>query len=114
MSDTRFTLIGVGLIFVGFIILGVVGPLFFDSTVEAKEFGDCYEYFDDKPPVEISCDAVLQYKIALFALVVGFIAAGIYALIRGVRGNWDQKVRSEDMLGPGHGTNDADSDDTKT
>jgi len=27
-----------------------IGP-----TIEAQEFDDCYEYFDDKPPVPVDC-----------------------------------------------------------
>ena len=109
MSDTRFTLIGVGLIFAGFVVLGIFGNQYFDATVESQEFDDCYEYFEDKPPVQISCDVALQDKTAFFALVIGLIAAGIFSLVKGVRGSWDQKVRPEDMLGPGAGT-DSDSE----
>jgi hypothetical protein len=41
------------------------------------------------------------------------IGAGIIALIKGVRGKWDQDVKPEDMLGPG-GKNPSkpDNDDT--
>lgn len=107
MSDTRFTLIGVGLICAGFIVLGVFGVEFFNSTVESQEFDDCYEYFEDRPPVQISCEVALQDKVLFFALVIGLIAAGIISLIKGVRGDWDQKVRPEDMLGPGASPDDA-------
>ena len=110
MSDTRFTLIGVGLIFAGFIVLGVFGSQFFSATVESMEFSDCYEYFEDKPPVPVPCDVALQDKTAFFALVIGLIAAGIISLIKGVRGDWDQKVRPEDMVGPGNNTEKTDSE----
>ena len=110
MSDTRFTLIGVGLIFVGFIVLGVFGPNFLSATVESQEFSDCYEYFEDKPPVPIPCDVALQDKTAFFALVIGLIVAGILMLIKGVRGDWDQKVRPEDMVGPGNSSNSEKKD----
>ena len=110
MSDTRFTLIGVGLIFAGFIVLGVFGSQFFSATIEAQEFSDCYEYFEDKPPVPVPCDVALQDKTAFFGLVVGLIGAGVFALIKGVRGEWDQKVRPEDMLGPGSSTDSEKKD----
>ena len=113
MSDTRFTLIGVGLIFAGFIVLGVFGNNFFEATVESQEFDDCYEYFEDRPPVQVSCDVALQDKTAFFALVIGLIAAGIFSLIKGVKGNWDQKVRPEDMVGPGAG-NDTSSNENNS
>jgi len=44
MSDMRFTMIGIALIFVGFIILGVFGPDYQAATLESNEFGTCYEY----------------------------------------------------------------------
>jgi hypothetical protein len=103
MSDTRFTLIGVGFIFVGFIVLGVFGSQFFSVTVESQEFTDCYEYFEDSSPVPIPCDVALHYKTAFFGLVIALIGAGVFSLIKGVKGNWDQKVKPEDMLGPGAG-----------
>ncbi len=101
MSDTRFTLIGVGLIFVGFIVLGVFGPDHSGSSIEAEEFGNCFEYFEDKSPVPVSCDVKFLEKTVFFALVIALLGCGIYSLIKGVRGRWDQDVKPEDMLGPG-------------
>ncbi len=109
MSDTRFTLIGIGLIFVGIVVLGIFGSDFVVSVMEAEEFEDCYEYFDDMSPVQVSCEGKIQDKIMFFSLVVGLIAAGIFALIKGVRGRWDQDVKPEDMLGPG-GPSSSNSD----
>ena len=106
MSDTRFTLIGVGLIFAGFVVLGIFGNQYFDATVESQEFDDCYEYFEDKPPVEINCSFQIMDQSLFFALVIGLIGAGIIALVKGVRGDWDNKVRPEDMVGPGNTQNE--------
>ena len=101
MSDTRFTLIGIGLIFVGFIVLGIFGSNFIGPTIEAQEFDDCYEYFGDKPPVPVSCDIQFLNKTIFFALVIAIIGSGIVFLVKGVRGKWDQDVKPGDMLGPG-------------
>jgi len=103
VSDTRFTLIGVGLIFAGFIVLGVFGSGHIGPSIEAKEFGDCFEYFEDKPPVPVNCDVKLLDKTIFFAVVIAILGSGIYFLIKGVKGKWDQDVKSEDMLGPGGG-----------
>ena len=106
MSDTRFTMLGIGLIFVGFIILGVFGTAFFDATIQANEFETCFEYFDDNPPVEVSCDAKLQNKVMFLGLVLGLVGAGIVSLIKGARGKWDQDVKPEDMVGPSNSDTD--------
>ena len=109
VSDTRFTLIGVGLIFVGFLILGVFGSQFIDASVEAEEFTDCFEYFEDRPPVPVDCDLKYQNKSLFFVLVIVLVSGGIFSLIKGVKGKWDQDVKSEDMVGPG-GKNTSNSD----
>ena len=101
MSDTRFTLIGIGLIFSGFIVLGIFGSQFFVLTIEAEEFGECFEYSEDNEPVKVDCGIKLQQKSLFFALIIILIGAGIVALVKGVKGKWDQDVKPEDMLGPG-------------
>lgn len=111
MSDIRFTMIGIGLIFSGFIVLGVFGSQYMASTLEAEQFVDCFEYFEDRPPVPVSCEKKLLDKSLFFGLVVGLIGAGIFALIKGVKGKWDQDVRPEDMVGPG-GENRTKSDNS--
>ncbi len=110
MSDIRFTMIGIVLIFVGFIVLGVFGSPYAVSTLEAEQFGDCFEYFEDKPPVPVSCETKFLEKLLFFGLVISLIGAGIFALIKGVRGKWDQDVKPGDMVGPG-GENTSKSDD---
>lgn len=100
MADIRFTLIGVVLIFVGFMVLGVFGDEYRAATVESDEFGSCYYYSDNAEPVKVSCDAKIGEQMAFFGLVVAFIGAGVVALIKGIRGDWDSRVRPEEMLGP--------------
>ena len=105
MSDMRFTIIGIALIFVGFLILGGFGQNYQAATLESDEFGTCYEYSDSSPPVEINCSFKIFDQAIFFGLVIGFIAAGVIFLIKGVRGNWDSKVKPEDMVGPGNNQN---------
>jgi len=109
MSDMRFILIGIALTFVGFIILGVFGHDYQAATLESNEFGTCYDYSDDNAPVEINCSFKILDQSVFFALVIGFIGAGIIALVKGVKGDWDNKVKPEDIVGPGKKDND-DSD----
>jgi hypothetical protein len=77
VSDTRFIILGIGLIFAGFIIVAVLGSQYFGPTIEAAQFEDCYEYFDDKPPVPVDCENMLQGKILMIGFVIGLIIAGI-------------------------------------
>ncbi|MGQ0791012.1 MAG: hypothetical protein ACT4NJ_02165 [Nitrosopumilaceae archaeon] len=114
MSDTRFTLLGIGLIFAGFIILGTFGAPYFDATIQVEEFGDCFEYFDDRPPVPVKCETKLQDKMMFSGLVIGLVGAGVASLIKGVKGRWDQDVKPEDMLGPRHPSSDEPSNHTNS
>ena len=112
-------MIGVVVVTVGFIILGVFGSNFTQITVETSEFSTCYEYSDDKTPIEIKCDEAMQDKTLMFLGVIAIIGIGIFSLVKGVRGTWDQDVKPEDMVGPSNsfdtrdGPNDSDQNDTK-
>ena len=109
----RFTIIGIALIFVGFIILIVFGHNYQAATLESNEFGTCYEYSNDKEPVEIDCSLKILDQALFFALIIGFIGAGIIALVKGAKGNWDNKVKPEDMVGPGRRENESSEDSDK-
>lgn len=100
MSDIRFVLIGVAVIFVGFLILGIFGENYQASNIETNEFGNCFEYFEDKEPIPVDCSAKSSEQTLFFGIVIALIVAGIIALIKGVRGDWDSKVKPEDMVGP--------------
>ena len=106
MSDMRFILIGVGLTFVGFLVLGVLGGQYQAATFEENEFGTCYEYFEDKPPQQINCSFKVMDQTVFFALVIGLLGAGVIALVKGARGDWDSKVKPEDIVGPGNSRNE--------
>ena len=102
MSDMRFIIIGIGLIFGGFLILGGFGQDYQAATLESNEFGTCYEYSEDSPPREINCSFKIFDQTVFFGLVSGFIISGIIALVKGVRGDWDSKIKPEDIVGPGN------------
>ena len=75
MSDIRFILAGITLVFVGFLVLGVFGSQFHAATVESEEFGECYDYSNDAPPIKIDCESKFLDKTLFFALVLGLIAS---------------------------------------
>tara|TARA_B100001167_G_C16696437_1_gene269527 strand:+ start:381 stop:731 length:351 start_codon:yes stop_codon:yes gene_type:complete len=115
VSDIRFIIIGAGLIFAGIIVLSVFGSEFVEITLQA-EFGECYDYHDNAPPTEIDCEIAFQNKLVFFALVTLLIICGSLAMIKGIRGTWDQDVKPEDMVGPGSSfdTRDEPKDSDKT
>ena len=101
MSDTRFTILGVVLIFSGFLVLGILGSDHQASSIEAEEFGDCYIYSENSVPIKTDCSVKVSDQIAFFGVVIALIAAGVIVLVKGVRGKWDNEVKPEDMVGPG-------------
>lgn len=100
MSDMRYIIISIVLIFSGFLVLGVFGHDFQIANIEAKEFGKCYEYYEDKEPVAINCSSKIFDQILFFIVVITLIVCGIVSLIKGIKGKWDNDVKSEDMVGP--------------
>ena len=99
MSDIRFIIIGIVLMFSGIIVMSVFGSQFSELTIQS-EFDKCFEYYEDEPPREIDCDAGFQDKIFAFTPAAILIALGIFSIIKGIRGTWDQDVKPEDMVGP--------------
>ena len=115
MSDIRFIIVGVGLIFAGIIVLSVFGSEFDEITLQA-EFVDCYEYHEDAPPTRINCEIAFYDKMIFFSFVVMLIVCGMVAMLKGIRGTWDQDVKPEDTVGPGSSfdTRDEPKDSDKT
>ena len=118
MSDTRFIILGIGLIFAGIIVLSVFGAQFNEITIQ-DEFRECYEYHDNAPPTKIDCDIAFQSKLIIFGVVILLIIFGIASLVKGIKGKWDQHVKPEDMVGPNSSfdthddPDDSDHDDAK-
>lgn len=111
MSDTRFTILGVALIFAGFLVLGILGGEHQASSIEAEEFGNCHIYSEDSAPVRTDCEAKVSDQVIFFGVVIALIVAGVAVLVKGVRGRWDNEVKPEDMVGPGGGSSERDSKD---
>ena len=94
-------MIGVAILSVGFIIMAVFGAQYQDITVQTKEFSECYDYTDENFEVKIDCEEQLQSRNLMFAVIIGVLIAGGLALLKGIRGTWDNDVKPEEMLGPG-------------
>jgi hypothetical protein len=100
MSDIRFIIIGIVLIFSGFIILGIFGEIYQASNIETSEFQNCFQYSNNKEPIPIDCSDKIIGQTIFFGIIIILIAAGIISLVKGVRGDWDNKVKPEDKVGP--------------
>ena len=92
-------MLGIILVFVGFLVLGILGKPFLEFTVQANEFGNCIDY-TESGAVSTDCSVIMQDKLIFFAVVVALIGSGILSLIKGYRGRWDQDVKSDEMVGP--------------
>ena len=100
MSDMRYIIASVLLVFLGFLILGLFGHEYQAANIESSEFGDCFEYSDNKEPAEINCSNKLLDQILFFGLVFTSIGGGLVCLLKGIKGKWDNEVKPEDMVGP--------------
>lgn len=111
MSDMRFIIVSVLLIFAGFVILGGFGHNFQSANIESKEFGECYEYHTDREPVRVNCENKILDQSLFFIFIIALIAGGIVFLFKGIRGKWDNEVKPEDMVGPGGDKKQGKDDD---
>jgi len=100
MSDIRFIMIGASVVFSGFVVLGIFGENFQSINIEKAEFGICFEYSENKDPNQIDCESKMFEQNLFFVIVISILVAGVLLLIKGSRGNWDNKVKPEDMVGP--------------
>ena len=110
VSDTRFIILGIGLVFSGIIFLSVFGSQSKEIALQ-EGFSKCFEYHDDSPPTEIDCDAASENKMIIFAITALLITCGIVSLVKGTKGRWDQDVKPEDMVGPGNSFDTSDKPD---
>lgn len=102
MSDIRLIMIGSIIVFAGLIVAGMAGAQYSQVAIQAEQFDDCYDY-STGTAVHINC--VKAEHDALLNLGLSFVlfGGGGYAIFRGMRGRWDQNVKSDEMLGPKNG-----------
>ena len=110
VSDTRFIILGIGLIFSGIIFLSVFGGQSTEISLQ-EGFTKCFEYHNDSPPTEIDCDTASENKMIMFAITALLIVCGIISLVKGMKGTWDQNVKPEDIVGPGSSFDTRDEPD---
>ena len=105
MSDTRFVIVGIVLLFAGFAIFGALAGEYRTTSIEMTQFENCFEYSNEKEPSPISCSYKLFDQLVFFITVGILIILGMILLIKGIKGRWDNNVKPEDMVGPGSNQN---------
>ncbi len=102
MSDIRLIMLGSVVMVVGFFVGGMGGYQYLQFSIQESNFGDCYDY-SSGTAVHVDCSKKEYDALLYIALASGLIAAGAIILFKGIRGRWDQNVKSDEMVGPKSG-----------
>ena len=101
MSDIRLILVGSLIIFAGFYIVGMAGSQYNQISIQKNQFDDCYDY-SSGTAIHVNCAQQEQDALLYLALALGIIGGGAYLIFKGIKGKWDQNVKSDEMVGPKH------------
>ncbi|MDE1867190.1 MAG: hypothetical protein KGI08_05715 [Thaumarchaeota archaeon] len=101
MSDIRLIMVGSVIIFGGFYIAGMAGSQYSQISIQTSQFDECYDYSSGNA-VHVSCVQKEHDALLYLSLALGLIGMGAYIIFRGIKGRWDQNVKSGEMLGPKH------------
>jgi hypothetical protein len=63
-------MIGIVLIFFGFIILGVFGGNYQTSAIETNEFENCFDYSNNEEPIPIDCSEKIWNQGIFFGIII--------------------------------------------
>jgi len=101
MSDIRLIMIGSVIVIAGFFVGGMAGSEYNQFAIQATNFGDCFDY-SSGTAIHVSC-AQKQYDGLLeLTLSIALFCAGGIVIYKGIKGKWDQNVKSDEMVGPKH------------
>lgn len=99
MSDIRLVMIGSVIIFVGFYVASMGSSQYQQMAMQATQFDDCYDY-STGAAIHVSCMQVEHDALLYLALALSLMGVGGYIIFKGIKGRWDQNVKSDEMLGP--------------
>lgn len=99
VSDIRLIMIGAVIIFVGFYVASIGISQYTQIAIQANQFDDCYDY-STGTAVYVNCIQGEHDALLYIALAVSLIGIGGYVIFKGVKGRWDQNVKSDEMVGP--------------
>lgn len=92
-------MIGSVIIVVGFFVGGMAGSVYNQFAIQETTFGDCYDY-SSGTAVHVNCTQKQLDFLLELTLSIALIGGGVAILIKGIRGKWDQNVKSDEMVGP--------------
>lgn len=100
MSDIRLIMIGSVIVFAGlFYGGGMKASEYMDFTIQQQNFDECFDYSTGHV-VSVKCGQKEQEKYSYLILSLAITGIGIFIMIKGLRGNWDQNVKNDEMMGP--------------
>lgn len=102
MSDIRLIMAGSLMIFAGFYVVGIGASEYSQISMQSSEFDDCYDY-STGTAMHVNCSKAEQGALLYLALAFSLLGGGSYVMFKGIRGRWDQNVKSDEMLGPKNG-----------
>src|SRR5579872_5897292 len=97
MSDIRLVMIGSVIIFAGFYVASMGGSQYSQMAMQATQFDDCYDY-STGVAVHVSCIQLEHDAILYLVLALSLMGGGGYVIFRGIKGRWDQNIKSDEML----------------
>lgn len=99
MGDIRLIMIGSMIVFAGFYVASMAGSEYYQMAVQQTQFDDCYDY-SSSSAVQVSCANGENDAMLYLALALGLFGGGGFVIFKGIRGRWDQNVKSDEMVGP--------------
>lgn len=95
-------MVGSVLIIAGLFVVNMGASQYFQYSIQESQFGDCYDY-SSGTAVHVSCAQQERDSLLYFALSAGLIGGGGFVIVKGIKGKWDQNVKSGEMVGPKRG-----------
>lgn len=95
-------MVGSVMIFAGFYVVGMGASEYSQISMQISEFDNCYDY-SAGTAMHVNCSKAEQDAFFYLALAFSMLGGGSYVIFRGIRGKWDQNVKSDEMLGPKNG-----------
>ena len=77
----------------------MIGSEYNQYVIQKTSFGDCYDY-SSGTAIHVSCTQKQYDDLLGLTLSIALIGGGAIVLYKGIRGKWDQNVKSDEMVGP--------------